>query len=153
MLTIPLYLPLHSSYVVPLTPLPRGRILGRNWEKSLRSFPPCNSQVTSTISPPPPGQKCGLCNWFVMQTLYTETSSLKTLKIMPKTSTTLYNVRTFMNSGLIRRDRATCTQISRPSPLLSVYSTEEEKVHSSYQNKCSTISSLKKWNYKKMFKY
>ncbi len=39
----------------------RGRILGRNWDKSLKSFPPCYSQsplVTDFIPPPP--SKSGL---------------------------------------------------------------------------------------------
>jgi hypothetical protein len=45
-----------------------GRILGRNWGKSLRSFPPCYSQsplLTDFTPPPPPPSKNGLklvCN-------------------------------------------------------------------------------------------
>jgi hypothetical protein len=39
----------------------KGRILGRNWDKSLKSFPPCYSQapLLMDFTPllPPPGQK------------------------------------------------------------------------------------------------
>ncbi len=70
-----------------------GRILGRNWDKSLRSFPPCYSQsplqMDSTPPPPPPVSKSGLklvCN----EKLYTETSSLRTLKIMPRNLSKMY---------------------------------------------------------------
>ncbi len=42
----------------------------------------------STPPPPHPWAKV-VWNWFVMQTLYTETSSLRTLNLMPKTSTKL----------------------------------------------------------------
>ncbi len=64
----------------------RGRILGRNWDKSLRSFPPCLFTVTSTdeFYPPTPQQKLS-CSKLADITLYTETSSLRTLKIMPRT--------------------------------------------------------------------
>ncbi len=36
--------------------LPRGRILGRNWDKSLKSFPPCYSvtSINGYYSPRPP---------------------------------------------------------------------------------------------------
>ncbi len=34
--------------------LPWGRILGRNWDKSLKSFPPCYSQSLMYFTPPPP---------------------------------------------------------------------------------------------------
>ncbi len=65
---------LHSSY--------RGLIHGRNWEKSLNSIPHCYSQSTvlTDVTPPSPL----VWNWFVMLTLDTETSSLRTLKIMPR---------------------------------------------------------------------
>ncbi len=62
------------------------RILGRKWDKSLQSFPPCYSQspLLMDFTPPaPPLSKSGLklvCN----ASLYTETSSLRTLKIMPR---------------------------------------------------------------------
>jgi hypothetical protein len=62
-----------------------GRILGRNWEKSLNSFPPCYSQsslLTDFTPPPlPPGQK-----WF-------ETGKPKVWelsRLCPETSTKLY---------------------------------------------------------------
>ncbi len=58
----------------------RGRILGRNWDKSLESFPPCYSQ-SPLVTVPPTLSKSGLklvCN----VTLYPE--SLRTLKIMPR---------------------------------------------------------------------
>ncbi len=45
----------------------RGRILGRNWDKSLKSFPPCYSQ-SPLLTPSPPSlieQKL-FWNWFVM---------------------------------------------------------------------------------------
>ena len=65
----------------------RGRILGRKWDKSLKSFPPCYS-VTSTNGffslPPPPLSKSGLklvCNVNIVH------GNLKT-KIMPETSPT-----------------------------------------------------------------
>ncbi len=58
----------------------RDRILVRNWDKALQSFPPCYTQSPLlTDSPSPLGW-----NWFVMQTLYAGTSSLRTLKIMPR---------------------------------------------------------------------
>ncbi len=63
----------------------RGRILGRNRDKSVTSFPPCYSQspLLSDFTPTPrPPSKSGL-NWCVMSTLYTETFSLRTPKIMP----------------------------------------------------------------------
>jgi hypothetical protein len=37
----------------------RGRTLGPNWDKNLKSFPPCYSQSPSLTYPPPPQQK-----WF-----------------------------------------------------------------------------------------
>jgi hypothetical protein len=58
-------------------------VIGTN--NSLKSFPPCYSQspqLTDIPSPPPlPGV---FWNWFIMSTLYTETSSLRTLKIIPR---------------------------------------------------------------------
>jgi hypothetical protein len=47
------------------SPICRGLILGRNWDKSLKSFPPCYSQsslltgILLPLPPPPPEQK-----WF-----------------------------------------------------------------------------------------
>jgi hypothetical protein len=63
-----------------------GRILGRNWDKSLKRFPPCYSQsplLKSRFYSPSQWAKV-VCNWFAMLTLCTETSSLRTLKIMPR---------------------------------------------------------------------
>ncbi len=45
----------------------RGRILGRNWGKSLQSFSPCysHSPLITDFTPPPPLSKSGLklvCN-------------------------------------------------------------------------------------------
>jgi hypothetical protein len=43
----------------------RGRNLGRNWDKSLKSFPPCYSQSPLLTDSPPPPTKNGLklvCN-------------------------------------------------------------------------------------------
>ncbi len=51
----------------------RGGLLRRNWDKSLKSFPPCYSpQQTDLTPPPPPQQKCF------------KTSSLRTPKILPR---------------------------------------------------------------------
>jgi hypothetical protein len=60
-----------------------GRILGRNWDKSFKSFSSLLFTVTSTkgfYNPPPPRAKL-VWNWFLMYTLYTETSSLRTLSL------------------------------------------------------------------------
>ncbi len=63
-----------------------GRILGRNWDKSLRCFASCYSQpplLMDFTPPPPPPSKSGLklvCN----EKIFMETSSLRTLKIMPR---------------------------------------------------------------------
>jgi hypothetical protein len=60
----------------------RERILRHNWDKSLKSFPPCYSQSplqTYFLYPPPPSPP-----WFETETLYTDTWSLRTLKIMPR---------------------------------------------------------------------
>ncbi len=45
----------------------KGRILCRNWDKSLKSFPTCYSQVTSTnrFYPPPSPREKVVWNWFV----------------------------------------------------------------------------------------
>ncbi len=45
----------------------RGRILGRNWDKSLKSLPPCYSQspLLTNFTPPSPWSKV-VWNWFVM---------------------------------------------------------------------------------------
>jgi hypothetical protein len=44
------------TYIPPLLYETRGRTLGRNWEKSLKSFPPCYSQspILKDFTPPPP---------------------------------------------------------------------------------------------------
>jgi hypothetical protein len=78
---------MESSVVMPrvtcrVASLNRGRILGRNWDKSVKSFPPLYSQ-SHQLTPPPPPSNSGLklvCT--VMQILYTESSSLRTRKIM-----------------------------------------------------------------------
>ncbi len=57
------------------------RILGHNWDKSLKSFPPSYSRSPQLTDPP---LEQVICNWFVMLTLYTEASSLTTLKFMPR---------------------------------------------------------------------
>jgi hypothetical protein len=63
-----------------------GQILGRNWGKSFKSFPPCYSQsLLIRILLPTPLVKSGLkliC--YVNIVLYKETSSLRTLMIMPR---------------------------------------------------------------------
>ncbi len=69
--------------------VPWGQILGRNWKKSFKSYPPCYSQspLLMNFTPfIPPRAKVVLKNWFVMYryTLYTETSRLRTLKIMSR---------------------------------------------------------------------
>ncbi len=58
----PLQLPLASVPSPCLTRQARGRILGRNWDKSRQSFPPCYSQspllrILLLPPPPPPEQK------------------------------------------------------------------------------------------------
>jgi hypothetical protein len=71
------------------------RLLGRNWDKSLESFPPCDSQspLLTDFTPPTPLSKSGfklVCNVNIDYGK-SETSSLRTLKIMPReTSTKLY---------------------------------------------------------------
>jgi len=62
-----------------------GRILGRNWDKSLKEFSPLLFKVISTneFYSPPPWTKV-VWNCFVMSTSYMETSSLRSLKIMPR---------------------------------------------------------------------
>ncbi len=60
-----------------------GRILDRNWDKSLTSFPPCCHLCERILQPPPPHAPPHpwaklIWNWFVMQTLCMETSSLRT---------------------------------------------------------------------------
>jgi hypothetical protein len=44
----------------------RGRILGRNWDKSLRSFPPCYSQshLLMDFAPPPPPFLLSICHLY-----------------------------------------------------------------------------------------
>jgi hypothetical protein len=52
-----------SIYRSPVVTSYRGRILRRNWDKILKSFPPCYSQSPLLTDPPP--SKCGLklvCN-------------------------------------------------------------------------------------------
>ncbi len=82
-----LYISSNSSRRQSLFPFQRGRILRRNWDKSLRNFPPWYSLSTLLMdfTPPPPTLEQ---KWFETglqwKKLYTETSSLRTLKIMPK---------------------------------------------------------------------
>jgi hypothetical protein len=76
----------------------RGRILGRIWDKSFESFPPCYSQsplLTNFTPPPHPPWAKVVWNWFVMSTLYAEISSMRILKIMPRN----FKNFTFMNSS------------------------------------------------------
>ncbi len=42
----------------------RGRILGRNWDKSLKSFPPCYSQSPLQMDLPPPPPTPQEQKWF-----------------------------------------------------------------------------------------
>jgi hypothetical protein len=84
----------------------RGRILGRNWDKSLKSFPSCYSQLQllTVTAPHPPSSKSGLklvCN---VKTLYRiwkphvwDFSSL----CRPETSTKLYVHENGFRKGLI----------------------------------------------------
>ncbi len=41
----------------------RGRILGRNRDRSLTSFPPCNSQSPLLTAPPPPPPRPSKSDW------------------------------------------------------------------------------------------
>ncbi len=71
---------------------PEAEFLYVNWDKSLKSFPLCCSQwpQLAGFTPCTPLSKSGLklvCN---ANRYYTETSSLRTLKIMPRTWTNLY---------------------------------------------------------------
>jgi hypothetical protein len=48
-------------YAKVFRPVPcGGSILGRNWDKSLKSCPPCYSLLTDFTTPPPPQGKSGL---------------------------------------------------------------------------------------------
>jgi hypothetical protein len=56
----------HPIYVLkPYQNISRGRILGRNWDKSLKSFPPCNSQspLLTDFTPPSPLSKQRPNSW------------------------------------------------------------------------------------------
>ncbi len=74
----------------------RGRILGHNWDKSLRSFSPCYSQSPILQKrilrppPPPPLEQKWFRNWFEMKTLYTETSRRTFKGLCLESSTKLY---------------------------------------------------------------
>ncbi len=71
----------------------RGRILGRNWDKSLKSFLPCHSQsllLTNLNPPTPPLSKSGLklvCN---VNILYGNLKSENSQDDAQQTSTKLY---------------------------------------------------------------
>jgi hypothetical protein len=74
-------------------------MLGRHWDKGLKSFPPCYSQspLLKDLLPPPLEQKrfeTGLKCKHVVNTLYTEASTLRTL--MPQKP---QRNCTFMNSA------------------------------------------------------
>ncbi len=69
-----------------------GRILGRNWDKSLKSFPPCYSQ-SPIFNPPPPPQHWAKVVWKLVFTLNCKhciASILRTLKIMPGNLNEIY---------------------------------------------------------------
>jgi hypothetical protein len=75
----------------------RGRILGRNWDKSLKSFPPCDSQssplyTNGFYSPPPPPWAKVVWNWFSNVNIHCigkpQVSELS--RLCPETSTKLY---------------------------------------------------------------
>ncbi len=94
----------------------RGRILGRNRSKSLKSFPRCYSQsplLTEFPIPPPPLWAKVVWNWLAILTLYSETSCLRTLKI------TRLCPETFMNSAsdLYTSDSVWVRCMSNPSKL------------------------------------
>ncbi len=59
----------------------RGRILERNWDKRTKEFSSLFKVTSANGFYPPPAKF--VWNWFVMYTLYTEISNLRTLKIMP----------------------------------------------------------------------
>ncbi len=85
----------HESAFLMAEKLNWDRILGSNWDKSLKSFPPCYSQ-----SP-------------LLMVFTQETSSLRTLKIMPRN---LPQNCTFMNSasgGYCNRTRRTTVDGSK----------------------------------------
>ncbi len=63
-----------------------GRILGRNWVKGLKSFPPCYSQSPLLKDPPPPVNVTW--NWFVHCTQKPQVGEL--WRLWPETSTKLY---------------------------------------------------------------
>jgi hypothetical protein len=73
--------------------LTRGRILGRNWVISLKSFPPCCSQSPLLMyftPPPPPPSKSGLqlvCN---VNIVYENLKSENVSRLCPETATKLY---------------------------------------------------------------
>ncbi len=73
---------------------PWGRILGRNWDKSLQSFPPCYSQspLLTDLPPPPTPRLSKSCLKLVCKViLFPKTSSLRTLKIMARNLNELYD--------------------------------------------------------------
>jgi hypothetical protein len=76
----------------------RGRILGRNWDKSFKSFPPCYSQPPHDFSPPPPLIKSGLkliCN---VQTVNANLKSENSQEFSKKPQRNC----TFMNSASVK---------------------------------------------------
>ncbi len=82
----------------------RGRILGRNWDKSLKSFPLCYSQPPLlTDFTPPTRAKCGLkLVWNVNNVWRPQIRELS--RLCPETSTKLY-VHEFGFSFLLQTTR------------------------------------------------
>jgi hypothetical protein len=70
----------------------RGRILGRIWDKSLKSFPPCYSQspLLPFFPPPPPPRPPSKSGLKLVCNVKMETSILQLSRLCPDTSTKLY---------------------------------------------------------------
>jgi hypothetical protein len=79
----------------------RGRILGRNWDKSLRSFPPCFSQssLLTDFTPHPPSERKSwlklVCN---LNIVYENIKSESSQEYAQKTQRNC----TFMNLASVR---------------------------------------------------